>query len=103
MHCMHEETIIGWVVVRMEPWDLRGPFPDRDIALKLADTLNGIQGAGKAGYEVKWGQRPASKLRDNELAYWKGVANDTKGSAVRSRIDGRPDNRKPKARAGRHR
>src|SRR5262249_8234557 len=100
---MHDEMVIGWIVVRLEPWDFHGPFPDRAVALNLADTLNRIPGAGKRGYEVKWGERPISKLRDSELAWWRGVAKDTRGSTVRWGIHGGPENRKPKARAGRHR
>jgi hypothetical protein len=95
---MTDKMINGWVVVRLEPWDFHGPFPDQAVALKLAETLNSVP--AKAGYQVKWGERPVSKLRDSELAFWKGAANDTKGGAVRSGIHGRPDNRKSKVRTG---
>jgi hypothetical protein len=40
---MHDEMLNGWVVVRLDPWDFHGPFPDRATAEKIAETLNRSQ------------------------------------------------------------
>ena len=95
---MHDEMLNGWVVVRLDPWDFRGPFPTRAIAEQVAAHLN----AKRHEYDVKWGERPASKLRDSELAFWKGDANDAKGRAIRSGVHGRSNDRKPKTRTGKY-
>jgi len=94
--CVHDDMLNGWVVVRLDPWDFRGPFPTKPIAEQVAAHLN----AKRHEYDVKWGERPASRLRDSELAFWKGDANDAKGRAIRSGVHGRSNDRKPKTRTG---
>ena len=92
---MRDEILNGWVVVKMDPWDFHGPFPDRGTAEKIAQGLN----ARGHEYVVRWGEKPRSKLRKSELALWKGKADETSGSAVRAGQHGRANNRKSTARA----
>ena len=69
MRYMHDEIIKGWIVVRLKPWDFHGPFPTRAIAEQIAANLN----ANRHQYEIKWGERPASRLATASSRFGKGL------------------------------